>query len=72
METYLLEYQGVQFKHQMECNKKIQESACDIICIEEMKRELFDQAYIKKFCTASFYCFEYVPSWGVSRGILTV
>jgi exonuclease III len=26
---------------------KIQETGCDIVCIQENKREMFDQAYIK-------------------------
>jgi hypothetical protein len=27
---------------------KIQETGCDVICIQETKREMFDQAFIKK------------------------
>jgi exonuclease III len=29
---------------------KIEESNCDIICLQETKRESFDMEYIKKFC----------------------
>jgi hypothetical protein len=29
---------------------KIQETSCDIICLQETKREFFDLAFIKNFC----------------------
>jgi exonuclease III len=47
---------------------KIQETTCDILCIQETKREFFDLAYIKKICPPSFDSFGFVPS----KGILTV
>lgn len=49
---------------------KILESNCDIISIQETKRDFFDISYIRKFCPASFddYCF--LPSVGASGGIL--
>jgi hypothetical protein len=32
---------------------KISESACQVLCIQETKRETFDNFYIKKFCPKS-------------------
>jgi exonuclease III len=49
---------------------KIKEKNCDMICLQETKRENFDRAYIKFFCPASFDCFEFVPSVGFSGGTL--
>jgi exonuclease III len=51
-------------------SNKIEESGCDIICLQETKREEpFDLAYIKKFCAKKFNKFEYVPSVGASGGL---
>jgi exonuclease III len=51
---------------------KIEESGCDIICIQETKRQTFDLAFIKKFCPRKFNKFEYLPSVGASGGIITI
>ena len=51
---------------------KIVESNCDILCLQETKRENFDIQFIKKFCSSSFDSFEFLPSVGASGGILTV
>jgi exonuclease III len=53
-------------------SNKIEESGCDIICLQETKRELFDLAYIKKFCPKRFNKFEYVPSVGASGGLIII
>ena len=31
-------------------SSKIEESGCDIICLQETKRENFDMKYLRKFC----------------------
>jgi hypothetical protein len=49
---------------------KITESNCDIISIQETKRESFDLNYIKNFCPSSFDEFCFLPSVGNSGGIL--
>lgn len=49
---------------------KILESQCDIACIQETKREHFDDSYIHNFCPYRFDCFEYLPSRGASGGSL--
>jgi len=51
---------------------KITESRCDIICLQETKREHIDLQFIKHFCPNGFGSFEFLPYVGASRGILTV
>lgn len=51
--------------------QKIEERVAGIVCLQEIKRELFDLAYINKFCPQRFNRFEYLPSVGASGGILT-
>jgi exonuclease III len=51
---------------------KIKESNCDIICIQETKRETFDQAYLRNLCPSQFDCFDYIPSLGLSGGMITI
>jgi exonuclease III len=35
-------------------SNKIEESGCDIVCLQETKREHFDLKYIKNFCPKKF------------------
>ena len=49
---------------------KIVESKCNILCLQETKRHLFDQSYLRNFCPQSFNDFHFLPSNGASRGIL--
>jgi hypothetical protein len=51
---------------------KISKTKCDIICLQETKREHFDQVYISKFYWAQFDCFEYIPSHGTSGGTIII
>lgn len=53
-------------------SNKISESNCSIVCLQETKRETFDQSYLRNFCPARINKFDYVPSQGASGGILTV
>ena len=48
------------------------ESGCDIVCLQETKRETFDLQYIKNFCTPAFDAFEFLPSVGASSGLITI
>jgi hypothetical protein len=50
---------------------KIRDIQCDIICIQETKRDLFDLSYIRNFCPSPFDSFEYLPPLGASGGIIT-
>ena len=51
---------------------KIAESRCDIICLQETKREHIDLQFIKYFCPNGFDSFEFLPYVGAFGGILTV
>jgi exonuclease III len=51
---------------------KIMESNCDIICLQETKRDNFDQNYLRKFHPSTFDCFEFVSSHGASRGSMII
>jgi exonuclease III len=51
---------------------KIDECGCDIICIQETKREDFDIQYIRKFTPKKFNKFEFLPSIGASGGIIII
>jgi exonuclease III len=51
---------------------KISKSGCDVICLQETKRQHFDLQFLKNFCPSSFDAFEYLPSVGASGGIITI
>lgn len=51
---------------------KVNESACHIICLQESKKESFDQAYLRKFCPRHLSHFVYSPSIGASGGLITI
>lgn len=46
------------------------ESKCDVMCLQETKREFFDAQYIKNFCPPRFNHFEILPYVGNSGGSL--
>jgi exonuclease III len=51
---------------------KIKESSCDILCLQETKREFFDARYIKNFCPTRLNEFYFLPSVGTSGGCIVV
>jgi exonuclease III len=51
---------------------KIEESDCDIICLQETKCESFDWCLIRKFCPKRFDNFVFSPSIGASGGIIVL
>lgn len=51
---------------------KISESACQVLCLQETKRGIFDNFYIKKFCPRNLDKFAYSPSLGASGGLITI
>jgi exonuclease III len=53
-------------------SSKIEEINCDIICIQETKREHFDGQYLKKFCHKKFNEFVFLPSVGASGGMIII
>jgi exonuclease III len=50
----------------------IQEFGCDVVCLQETKREFFDGAYLKNFCPNCLDNFAYVPSIGNSGGSIVI
>jgi exonuclease III len=57
---------------QREVRGKIDESECDVICLQETKCEAFDWRLIRKFCPKKFDSFAYAPSVGASGGIIVI
>jgi exonuclease III len=51
---------------------KILESSCQVLCIQETKRENFDHFYLKKICPRNLDSFAFSPSVGASGGLLIV
>lgn len=52
--------------------ERIEESACNVICLQETKKESFDNSYLRKFCPRRFDLFMYSPFIGASGGILII
>jgi mRNA deadenylase 3'-5' endonuclease subunit Ccr4 len=42
----------------------LSDSNCDVICLQETKRESFDLSYLRNFCPTSFDSFVFLPSAG--------
>lgn len=49
---------------------KIAGAGCDIICLQETKKEHLDQVFLRKILPISFDDFLFVPSVGASGGLL--
>lgn len=68
---YLIEISGLGDKVKwLALSNKIEETQCDIICLQETKKEIIDVSLIKKFCPKRINKFAYVPSVRASGGIL--
>jgi exonuclease III len=48
------------------------ETNCEIICLQETKKEKFDTNFIKQFCPLAFDRFEFIPSVGASGGTIMI
>jgi hypothetical protein len=48
------------------------ETNCDILCIQETKKDSFDDSYIRYFCNRSLDKFTLGPSIGASGGFITI
>jgi exonuclease III len=51
---------------------KILETNCEIIYLQQTKKENFDQSFIRQFCPSTFDCFERIPSIGASGGTIII
>lgn len=49
---------------------KITSANCDVVCLQETKREEFDLQFLKNICPNTIDAFEFLPSVGASGGIL--
>ena len=47
---------------------KIVQSACDIACLQETKKEAFDRQFLNNFCPSNLDVFDCLPSMGASGG----
>jgi exonuclease III len=57
---------------QREVRSKIEESECDVICLQETKCESFDWTLIRNFFPKRFDNFAFSPSMGASGGIIVI
>lgn len=51
---------------------RVTECGCDVICLQETKRETFDNAFIRNMCPPSFDHYETLPSVGLSGGAIII
>jgi exonuclease III len=51
---------------------KVQETKCEIICLQETKRETFDDLYLSNFCPRDFDSFCYTPLVGSLGGTIII
>ena len=47
-------------------------SNCDIVCLQETKKQSFNLMFIKKICPAVFDAFEFIPSVGAYGGSIII
>jgi exonuclease III len=57
---------------QLALRNVIDECGCDVICLQETKKDSFDMAFIKSCCPPCFDDFLYIPSNGASGGIIVI
>lgn len=51
---------------------RLSDNNCDILCLQETKRESFDLSYLRNFCSAPFDSFVFLPSTGASGGSIII
>ena len=49
---------------------KISEAQCDIVCLQETKKDFLDPFFLKKICPSNLDTYDFLPSVGASGGIL--
>ena len=57
---------------QLALSNAINASGCSVICLQETKKPMIDNAFIKSCCPCHFDQFAFVPSHGASGGIVTI
>ena len=53
-------------------HKKIDESNCSIVCLQETKKEDFDHSFFRRCCPKRFDKFEYAASVGAYGGLIII
>lgn len=56
----------------MECHQGQNNSFCDVICLQETKKESFDDAFVRNFCPPAFDQYVVLPSVGASGGAIII
>lgn len=51
---------------------KITDGQCDIVCLQETKKDSFDPLFLRKICPPVLDTFDFLPSVGASGGILII
>lgn len=51
---------------------RVNDSMCDVICLQETKRESFDAAFIRNICPQTFDQYVVLPSVGLSGGAVII
>jgi exonuclease III len=51
---------------------KISEAKCDILCLQETKRDFFDASFTRKLCPGNLDEFVFLPSQGNSGGSIII
>jgi exonuclease III len=46
------------------------QSSCDVVCLQETKREAFDRQFLNNLCPSYLDAFVCLPSVGAFEGIL--
>jgi exonuclease III len=52
--------------------QRVEECNCNIICLQETKREHFELSYLRNFCHKKFNKYAFTPSIGSSGSIITI
>jgi len=64
---------GLNARHkQLALRSAISSSGCSVVCLQESKKELFDDAFIKECCPPGFDEYVNVPSNGASGGLIII
>lgn len=51
---------------------RVFECSCDVICLQETKKESFDKMFINKICPPMFDAFDFIPSVGALGGSIII
>lgn len=67
----MLECKG-HYKKWKDVRDRVFECSCDVICLQETKKESFDKMFINKICPPMFDAFDFIPSVGALGGSIII